>query len=278
MEEFIYKYYIDPIWSKTGYNTINTITYAIFAILALFLLYKYLKGKIQWNTQTILNIIPFVLVGSTYRVITDAVDAGKFLPITPVHRWIIDSHIFDYGYFTVTPGIYIIVAALLIATIIILDKIKRMDLLGKVGLVLWAPGILLLLPLMNFAVYALPVFIMAGAVYLIGSKILKLDFLRSFVGFAQALDGAATFFAIEIFSKITGITYFEQHVFSAGLGNFLGSFLGFFVIKSVLGLGAGYLIQKEEAKEEDKNFITLILIIMGLAPGIRDILRMIIGT
>jgi uncharacterized membrane protein len=278
MEEFIYKYYIDPIWDKTGYNTINTITYAIFAILALFLLYRYLKGKITWNTQTILNIIPFVLIGSTYRVITDAIDAGKFLPITPIHRWVLDTHIFDYGYFTVTPGIYVAVAAILILTIIILDKIKKMELLGKVGLVLWAPAILLLLPLMSFAPYALPVFIMAGAVYLVGSKVIKLDFLRSFIGFAQALDGAATFFAIEVFSKITGIVYFEQHVFSAGLGSFFGSFFVFFLIKAALGLGAGYLIQKENGKEEDKNFITLILIIMGLAPGIRDILRMMIGT
>jgi uncharacterized membrane protein len=278
MEEFIYKYYIDPIWDKTGYNAINTITYAIFAILALFFLYRYLKGKIVWNTQTILNIIPFVLIGSTYRVITDAIDAGKFLPITPIHRWILDSHIFDYGYFTVTPGIYLAVASILILTIIILDKIKKMELLGKIGLVLWAPGILLLLPLMSFVIYAIPVFLMAGGVYLVGSKIIKLDFLRSFVGFSQALDGAATFFAIEVFSKITGITYFEQHVFSAGLGNFFGSFFVFFLIKATLGLGAGYLIQKEEGKEEDKNFITLILIIMGLAPGIRDILRMMIGT
>lgn len=278
MEEFIYKYYIDPIWDKTGYNTINTITYAIFAILALFLLYRYLKGKIQWNIQTILNIIPFVLIGSTYRVITDAIDAGKFLPITPIHKLILDSHIFDYGYFTVTPGIYLMVATILILTIVILDKIKKMEHLGKVGLAIWIPGIVLLLPLMNFAVYAIPVFLMAGGIYLIGSKVIKLDFLRSFIAFAQALDGAATFFAIEIFSKITGIIYFEQHVFSAGLGNFLGSFFGFFLIKSALGLGAGYLIQKEEGKEEDKNFITLILIIMGIAPGIRDILRMMIGT
>ena len=277
MEEFIYKYYIEPIWDKTGYNTINTITYAIFAIVSLFLLYKFLKGKIQWNQKTIFDIIPFVLIGSTYRVITDSIDSGKFLPITPIHKWILESHILDYGYFTVTPGIYVIVAALLIGTIIVLDRIKKMEYLGKIGIALWLPGLLILIPLMNYLLYALPIFLLAAIPAAIGMKFIKLDFLRGMIVFSQALDGAATFFAIEVFSKITGIIYFEQHVFSAGIGGALG-YLGFFFLKSILGLGAGYLIMSEKGEEEDKNFVTLILIIMGLAPGIRDILRMIIGA
>ena len=37
------------------------------------------------------------------------------------------------------------------------------------------------------------------------------------------------------------------------------------------------LISKEKMDEEDKNFVILVLLIMGFAPGIRDILRMTVG-
>ncbi|MGV8084851.1 MAG: DUF63 family protein [Candidatus Bilamarchaeum sp.] len=276
MEDFIYKYYVEPIWTKTGYNPINTITYAALAIVALFVLYNYFKGKINWNKKTILDIMPFVLIGSTYRVVTDSIDSGKFLPITPIHKWILESHIFDYGYFTVTPGIYIVVAAFLVASIIILRKLNKIEHLGKVGLALGIPGILLLLPFMSYWIYTIPIILMATVPAFIAGKYWKLDEIGHTVIFSQALDGAATFFVIEIFSKISGIQYFEQHVFSAGIGSIFG-YLGFYLLKLGLGIAAAKLIKDEKTSEEQKSFISLIIIIMGLAPGIRDILRMMVG-
>ena len=45
----------------------------------------------------------------------------------------------------------------------------------------------------------------------------------------------------------------------------------------IIGFGAAYLISTEKMDQEDKNFIILVLLIMGFAPGIRDILRMSVG-
>ena len=47
MENFIYEYYISPIWDHSGYNVVNTITYAIIAIIAVYLLNKIIKKAIM---------------------------------------------------------------------------------------------------------------------------------------------------------------------------------------------------------------------------------------
>ena len=94
----------------------------------------------------------------------------------------------------------------------------------------------------------------------------------------QALDGAATFFTIEIFSQLTGRTYFEQHVVSSFIGDNFGYF-GFYLLKVALATLISYvIITYKKAEEKEKWYIGLLVIIMGFAPGIRDVLRMVIGT
>ncbi|MBI5223025.1 DUF63 family protein [Candidatus Micrarchaeota archaeon] len=278
MEEFIYKYYLLPIWDRTGYNTINTITYAILAIIGIFLIYKWLRSKFTIDEKFIKNIMCFVLIGSGYRVVTDAIDNGVFNPITPVHQWILQNHMFDYGYLTVTPGIYIVTAALLIVSILILDKFKKMHQLGTVGLILAAPAYLLLIPFMTNWIFAIPILLLCAIPAGLAYAYFKKDRIMTAIVAGQALDGAATFFIIDIFSKISGKQYFEQHVFSAGIGQVFGTFFAFYLLKVVVGFGAAYLLKNEKMDEQDKNFIAIAIMIMGFAPGIRDILRMMIGA
>jgi uncharacterized membrane protein len=112
--------------------------------------------------------------------------------------------------------------------------------------------------------------------WLIARKFIKDDILSGIV-FAHSLDGAATFFAIDIFSGMSGIQYSEQHVFSNAIGEIGGSFLLFYLIKILISFGAAYIIDKEKMPEDEKYYIALVLIIMGLAPGVRDVLRMMVG-
>ena len=113
---------------------------------------------------------------------------------------------------------------------------------------------------MDIAWYAYPLAILAGIVA------------------GQALDGAATFFIIDYFSSVSGIDYFEQHVFSAAIGQLGGGFFLFYLLKVAIAFGAAYVLRSEKMDEDDKRFVALILMIMGFAPGIRDILRMVAGT
>ncbi|MDD5172286.1 MAG: DUF63 family protein, partial [Candidatus ainarchaeum sp.] len=222
MDNFIYEYYIRPIVEHTGYNIVNTLTYAALAIGAVYGLLKVLKGRIKIDERFIGAVLCFVLFGSTMRVVTDAIDTGVFAPITPFHAFVLDSHLWDYSYLTVTPGIYILTAAIMFIALAVLYMIKRVEWLGYVGLALWLPHFLLLLPFMTYAMYAIPILILAAIPAYLAYRYFKDPILAAIVA-GQALDGAATFFVIDIFSKISGIDYFEQHVFSAGIGDVTGT-------------------------------------------------------
>jgi uncharacterized membrane protein len=279
MNDFLYKYYIEPIWARTGYNMINTATYAIIALFMLYLLWvAFKKYNVIVDRNFLYNVLPFVLLGSTVRVVTDAIDSGVFTPVTPIHALVLSSHIYDYGYFTVSPGIYIVIAALLLLCIVVLRIIKKQELLGKVALALWLPHFLLLLPFMNFVVYTLPVLLLVVIPTYVAWRYFK-DSIYALIVAGHALDGAATFFIIDIFSKITGNVYFEQHVVGGFIGKLFGTFFAFYIVKILLAFGIAYLISKEnEMSEEERNYIALAIMIMGFAPGIRSLIRMTIGA
>ncbi|MBU0532673.1 DUF63 family protein [Patescibacteria group bacterium] len=276
MENFIYDYFIAPIWQKTGYNAVNTLTYAVIAIAAIYLIHRLLKGRVQINRGFVQSVLAFVLLGSTMRVVTDSIDTGVFKPITPIHEFVLNSHLFDYGYLTVSPGIYIVTAALLFISMAILYKIKKMELLGYIGLALWLPYFLLLVPFMEYAIFAIPILVLAAVPTYFAVVYFKHKVIAAIVA-GQALDGAATFFVIDYFSKISGIKYFEQHVFSSFIGDVLDTYFTFYLLKAVIAFAAAYVLVKEKMDQEDKYYVALVLMIMGFAPGIRDILRMVIG-
>jgi uncharacterized membrane protein len=94
----------------------------------------------------------------------------------------------------------------------------------------------------------------------------------------QALDGAATWFVIDYFSGISGIRYFEQHVFSSFIGEFADTYFLFFLVKSGIAFAAAHVLTREKMDLQDKYYVALVLMIMGFAPGIRDVLRMVVGA
>ena len=275
---FLYDYFIHPIVSETGYNQINTATYAIIAIVALYTIWNFFKQKnIKIDKKFIYAVLPFVLLGSTISSIKDAIHSDKFLSITPIHKAILDSRIYDYSYITVTPGIYIVTAAILFLTMSVLHLIKKSQYLGHVGLALWLMHFILLIPFMQNIMHAIPILVLALIPTIIAWKYFKNEIYTLIVA-GHALDGAATFYVIDIFGPATGKPYFEQHVIGAFIGQTFGTFFAFYLVKLAISFGVAYLLKKEKEEENFKNFIALAIMIMGFAPGIRDIIRMILGA
>ncbi|HID72407.1 TPA: DUF63 family protein, partial [Candidatus Micrarchaeota archaeon] len=209
MENFINDYFIRPIWEHSGYNIVNTLTYAAIAIVAVYVIYKFLKGRMKIDGMFIRNVMCFVLFGSTVRVVTDAIDTGAFRAVTPIHQMVLDSHIYDYGYLTTSPGVYLVTAFLMFVSMAVLHRLKRMELLGYVGLALWLPHFLLLVPLMDYAIYAVLILVLAAIPTYIAYRYVK-DWILTAVVAGHALDGAATLFVIDFFSNMTGVRYGEQ--------------------------------------------------------------------
>ena len=274
---FVEEFFISPIMEKTGYNPINTIVYAALAIAAVYVIYKILKQTgIKIDNDFFWGVLSFVLFGSTMRAVTDAIDSGVFTAATPIHSWILTSGILDYGFWTVTPGIYIVTAGLLLITIGILHFVKRMNLLPYVGLVLFAPFFLLLIPFMQHLIYVVPVLILTGIpAYFIWKRY---GAVASAVVAGHAMDGAATFIILDIFSIAVGKNYFEQHVLSRYVGELLDTYFLFYMLKVAIASLAVYLVEKEDMKTEEKIYFYLVIAIIGLAPGIRSIFRMVCGA
>lgn len=279
MADFLTDYFINPIWERTGYNPVNTLAYAAIAIVSIYFIWRFLKKKeFDFATRDFLyGAGAFVLFGSTARVITDLSDAGTSFGVL--------SSIFSYGYLTVTPGIYIVTAALFLLSIAIGRAMHSSRFPMYAGIALWLPCFLLLIPHMaHFDYFLLGIAIAAAgalAAYWLLKKFAKLELgLHEKLAIAgQALDGAATFVVIDIFSKQTGKDYFEQHVLSGGIGTAtpLGFFL-FFLVKVALASAIVYFLSKEKMDSKDAALVLIIVGIMGFAPGIRDLFRMLAGT
>lgn len=293
MGEWIEEYFVRPIIERTGYNFVNTLAYAAIALACLYIIWRLLRQRVDFSSKEFLfGVFAFVLFGSTARVVTDLSDAGAIAlkaseagALGAIYSAVSASRMFDYGFLTVTPGIYVVTALLFLLSLFLGRVMKSPMFPAYAGLALFLPCALLLLPFAAHFNYALLVLAIAAigsfVAYFLLEKFgkVELGLHQKLAIFGQALDGAATFVVIDIFAKETGRSYFEQHVLSAGIGTAtpLGFFL-FFLIKLSLASLIVYFISKEKMDGKDMALILIVVSVMGFAPGIRDLLRMLAGT
>jgi len=260
--EFIKEYYIDSIVYKEGYNVVNTLTWAAILIVAVYALYRFLGKRLEFDEKFVYANIPYVLLGSSVRVVEDA----EFLS-PPV------SYIF------MTPFIYILIFLIAFPTLLLSLKFyeeKYYKPYSVVGIIL-AAGVLTLLftnlPVVNAWVVPAGVGLAAASTavfYAISLKPMKNN-LSMLVVFSHMLDGFETFFGISY------LGYWELHVLPRYLIEKFGptslpvvKFLVFYVII--------YLLDTSEEDKNLKNYIKFVLVVLGLAPGLRDGIRMMFGT
>ena len=281
--DFIYHWYQEPIIERTGYNPVNTLTYALIALLAVYVLWLFFqRKKIVVDQHFVYGVLAFVLLGSTMRIVTDISERAvwdTFPSISPLHAFVYDIGWYDYdAYIIPSPGVYLVTAALLLLSLGILYLLKKPEYLGHVGIALWVPHFLVILPFLgNYALHAIPIlFLMAIPAYYVHKKYQNNIF--TLVQAGHGLDGAATFYAIDIFPGFTGISYGEQHVVGGFIGELFGTFFAFYLLKVLLAYFIVDALHKENAEENYKNYLALVIMIVGFAPGLRDVLRMMVGV
>lgn len=259
--EFIKKYYIDSIVYKQGYNVVNTLTWAIILVIAVILIYKYLSKRLEFDDKFVLASIPFIILGSSVRVVEDA---GFLTP--PI------------SYLFMTPLIYIIIFSIAFPSLVFSLRMGKnyWKYYGMVGLVISILVIVLLLTnlrIINWWVFPVVLSlssIFTGVFYLIT----KLDVFNKMgnvlsytVFFSHMLDGAATFLGISY------LGYWELHV----LPRFLIETFGAWVMipaKFIVFFAVLYVLDTSDEDTNLKNFLKFVLIVLGMAPGVRDALRM----
>jgi uncharacterized membrane protein len=272
ISQFIQQYFIDPITYGTGYNIYNTLTYAIIFIIAAFFVYKLLKFmKIKIDNKFLFGIIPYIVLGGLLRALEDAAVVS--------------------GAWFKTPMLYVLVFVIAIVTLIVavaierLYKYKYQNLWFTVGtaIVIFGFAYVRVVDLFSFGVIAgITLFCIFATIAIKKFAMLKkIKSISSFLSKENLLllnthmfDASTTFTAIQFFP------YFEQHV----VPNFLIGLFGpivMFPLKLIVVSVVLYVLDRGLTKRQDiekKNFIKLLILILGLAPGLRNLLRLVMGV
>jgi uncharacterized membrane protein len=285
ISDFIYKYYIDPIRMGQPYNIVDTLTYAVILVLGVYLLYRWMS-KSTWlsdigfkiDTSFILATLPFVVLGGVLRVVQDTgmiTGNFQFLLVTPLIYFVL-------FFFTIS--------MLFLSRYITLQGFTQNFLTFYtftgimstfvVSLVLLAWGInhahvdlfiLAIIPLMAITATLL---VWACMRYVLCWKYVT-DPLYLILIFGQLLDASATSYGIDLHPSVR---YIEQHVVGSGLIELTHTAFVMFPLKLVVLFPAIYIMElyRKEANPAFWHLVLLAMIVVGLAPGIRDMMRMVL--
>ena len=264
---FVHKYYIDPIIYDTGYNPVDTVTWAIILGLSILGLIKLLgRWGFLVDERLLLSTLPYILAGSSLRVIEDA-----------------DLVAAPWRYLLITPLIFFLVFSVTAACLLLTRKIWGEEYHAKYA----ATG--LLWTLLNLAVLSAVGIKNAwviAAVFLLGSALAGIIILSlraqsrfKFLGdrfnlmiiYAHMLDASSTYIGVDWFS------YYEKHVVPTLLINLTGSAAIMFPLKLLILLPALSMIDRSLSEPSLKNLTKLTLITLGLAPAVRNTLRLALG-
>jgi len=267
ISEFITKYFLEPYQADIGYNFINTLTYALLALGLLYFIFKVLqKYKIKIDLKFFISILPFILIGSTVRAL-------------------VDNDILPYNYYTVSPGIYLIMTLIFLSVFTLCYhthkqiKYPYKSLTALVGLALYTLLIIFTYSKINLT-NALGFFIIttlflatSAATYLILKK-LKCKWgttkMATLAISAHLLDASSTFIIVDFFGG------WEKHPLPRFLANLTGTAATQFPLKLLILLPAIYLINSELKDKDLKNFLLIAIASLGLAQGLRNLISLIL--
>lgn len=257
--EDLLDYFLAP--KKTGYDIPKTLTYAVILVIAVYLIFKMLKKlKVKIDRRLALAVLPYVIFGSTLRVLEDL---GT-----------VSSVIF------VTPGIYFLVASIFLSVLLIsliIEKRKGIPYFKisfVIGLLLMSFSIANLRPTNFYCLFLISVFFFPWI--LIFFLLKKWGFANRIVASVQMFDASVTFVALNFFGQnILGkIGFYEQHVVPTFIINIFGP-ASFIVVKLIAVVLAIVFIDRFAEDKEFGNYLKLVIGILGLATGTRDLLAIL---
>ena len=267
MHPWISEYYVDPILYDTGYNPVNTITWAlILGLMLLFIAWAFRRLDISLDESLIWHTVPYIFAGSSLRVIEDAEIAAS-----------------PFKYLLITPLIYFVVAAATVASLLSCRYMlgerflkgyasigfawtfANLFILSSVGANhLWALGAVIFLGLATTTILKLAI------------DILNFKFSNGkenlLILLAHMLDASSTYIGVD------WMGYYEKHVVPSFLIDLTGTALVMYPLKIAILIPALGLIDSALKDEPNlKNLTKLALLTLGLAPAVRNTIRLTLG-
>jgi uncharacterized membrane protein len=285
ISDFFYKYYIDPIKTGQAYNVVDTLTYAIILVLGVYLLYRWMSSStymadigFKFDQTFILATVPYVILGGLVRVIEDTgmiTSDWRFLLVTPLIYFVLFfftiGMMFLSRYLTLKgiTGSFITFYAFAGTLAVVVSSLI---------LLAWSTThngvdffILAIIPLMAVAATVIVWAVMRYAlVWTYVNDPLYLTLL-----FGQLLDASATSYGIDFHPHVQ---YVEQHVVGSALIDMTGTAFVMFPLKLLVLFPAVYVMQmyRKEANPAFWHLVLLAMIVVGFAPGVRDMVRMVL--
>jgi len=275
----LHAYFIEPIQQNGWFNPVNTVVYAIILIAAVFIVFKLLRRmSVKIDKYFFYAIVPFIFWATSTRVLHDAAVAGILSP---------ELNAFFGMLIFPTPGSYIITFLLALTSLLIglifqrYAKFAYWKVMFVIGVVLSvinfalipfpnplaAAGILGLTLLITFIYTTAGRFLTRIDHPLI--KEIKTIFSKENIGILSVhlLDASATFVSIAYFG------YLEQHFLPRSLFPLFGPGI-MFVLKLMVVIPALWLIDRYADDPEFRTLLKIVVLILGLAPGLRDTIRL----
>ena len=275
LRDFIFDYYINPIIHDTGYNPVNTLTWAlILAPLCIILVLKLLRRfGVAIDEAFIAAVSPYILIGAVLRVIEDA-----DLISPPI------------SYMLISPLIYLLLIMYVISLLLITYKLyhRRYKLVfASIGLISLIATLVIIIVFNHvhehlWLPWVIPAVIgisgtITSIIYAIGTK-LHLHFLHSRLSLAalgaHMLDAASSYIGIDL------LGYHGKHVLENLIVSHTGTAAGMFILKLGILIPVLYILDTQLGDDSDtelRNILLLAIIIVGLGPAARNTLRIVLG-
>jgi uncharacterized membrane protein len=294
--QVLYDFFGKRIAEYGTYGIVEYIVYgAIMLALAFFAIFPALdKRGIRFNAKFMLSLLPYILLGSAVHVLEDM----RLLQ----RSW----NPLELGYYFVTPGIYLLVAAVTLFCLFVslqISKKAKKDfhiIFAAIGVILAVP--VAVFELINFKAWlgffgVIALVLAIVAILLLLRKKFKFALLQDRLNIlaiaSQAVDGSATYIAVNLFKcgeqhplsefflktmpKIIATALFPDGGPLADIFTKILSF-SFVVIKVLLAIVILHYIDKEIKRENLRGFIKIVIAILGFATGLRDLLTLGVGT
>jgi len=279
ISDFIYKYYIDPIRYEQPYNTVETLTYAAILIIAVWLIYRWFnRTRFPLDGRFVLATVPYIIFGGVLRVVQDTrMITGdiQFAIVTPFIYFVLFAYTFGFlllsrflerqgfckNYLSVYTGAGIF-------SVLCVSLFLGAWSLNHTGIDLF---ILVIIPLMAVTATAI---VWAVMRYVL-SWTYAGDPVYLTLLFGQLLDASATSYGIDFHPHVQ---YIEQHVVGSALIDMTGTAFVMFPLKLLVLFPAVYIMQlyRREANPAFWHLVLLAMIVVGFAPGVRDMVRMVL--
>ncbi len=250
----IVDYFVNP-WGS-GYTFSKTLVFGFALLLGAYGIYIFFqKLKIKIDRRLVASVIFFVLLGSTLRVYEDL----------GIYK----------SYWLVTPGIYFLISALTLCSLFIGVLLEKKTKISyemfplTLSLSLWSI-FFANLPFHNF--FPLAYIFVFHIPWLFVFPILKRFLLKKDLAviFSQTYDGIVTFVALQFFG------FKEKHVLPNYIFSITKAFWIFPILKFSVALVVVLILNYFIKDKELKNYIKLIISILGIATGTRDLLDLLV--